>query len=48
MKLEGSGKVGERYIGMAAIRDPYTIAHVDEVIAWARGAGCGTLRRHGI
>ena len=36
VKLEGSGKVGERYIGMAAIRDPYTIAHVDEVIAWAR------------
>ena len=36
VKLEGSGKVGERYVGMAAIRDPYTIAHVDEVIAWAR------------
>lgn len=36
VKLEGSGKVGERYVGMAGIRDPYTIAHVDEVIAWAR------------
>lgn len=36
VKLEGSGKVGERYIGIAGIRDPYTIAHVDEVIAWAR------------
>ena len=23
-------------MGIAAIRDPYTIAHIDEVIAWAR------------
>jgi hypothetical protein len=36
VKLEGSGKVGERYIGLAGIRDPYTIAHIDEVMAWAR------------
>lgn len=36
VKLEGSGKVGERFVGMAGIRDPYTIAHVDEVITWAR------------
>ncbi|MDX1737839.1 MAG: acyclic terpene utilization AtuA family protein [Alphaproteobacteria bacterium] len=36
VKLEGSGKVGERYVGMASIRDPYTIAHVDQVVAWAR------------
>lgn len=36
VKLEGSGKVGERFVGMAGIRDPYTIAHVDEVIAWSR------------
>lgn len=36
VKLEGSGKIGERFIGMAGIRDPYTIANVDEVIAWAR------------
>lgn len=36
VKLEGSGKVGERYVGMAGIRDPYTIAHVDEAIEWAR------------
>ena len=36
VKLEGAGKVGERYVGMVGIRDPYTIAHVDEVIAWAR------------
>jgi len=36
VKLEGAGKVGERYVGLVGIRDPYTIAHVDEVIAWAR------------
>lgn len=36
VKLEGSGKTGERFVGMAGIRDPYTIAHVDEVIEWAR------------
>lgn len=36
VKLEGSGKVGERFVGMAGIRDPYTIANVDQVIAWAR------------
>ncbi len=36
VKLEGSGKVGERYIGLAGIRDPYTIRHIDEVIAWSK------------
>jgi hypothetical protein len=36
VKLEGSGKVGERFVGMAGIRDPYTIANVDKVIEWAR------------
>jgi hypothetical protein len=36
VKLEGSGKVGERYVGIAGIRDPYTIANIDAVIAWAR------------
>lgn len=36
VKLEGAGKVGERYIGIAGIRDPYTIQHVDQVIEWAR------------
>ena len=35
VKLEGAGKVGERYVGLVGIRDPYTIAHVDEVIAFA-------------
>ncbi len=36
VKLEGSAKVGERYVGMAAVRDPYTIANIDAVIGWAR------------
>lgn len=37
IKLEGSGKLGERYIGIAGIRDPYFIKNIDQVIAWARG-----------
>jgi hypothetical protein len=36
VKLEGAGKVGERYIGLCGIRDPYTIRNLDRVIAWAR------------
>ncbi|WP_258359999.1 DUF1446 domain-containing protein [Moorella sulfitireducens (nom. illeg.)] len=36
VKLEGSGKAGERYIGIAGIRDPYTIQNIDKVIEWAR------------
>jgi hypothetical protein len=36
VKLEGAGKLGERYVGLVGIRDPYTIAHVDHVIGWAR------------
>lgn len=36
VKLEGAGKVGEKYIGIAGIRDPYTIQHIDKVIEWAR------------
>ncbi len=36
VKLEGSGKLGERYVGLVGIRDPYSIANVDAVIGWAR------------
>ena len=36
VKLEGAGKLGERFVGIAGIRDPYTIANVDKVIDWAR------------
>ena len=46
VKLEGAGKVGERYVGMVGIRDPYTIAHVDQVIALGRRQGARALRRH--
>lgn len=38
VKLEGAGKVGERYVGIVGVRDPYTISRIDEVIAWARQA----------
>lgn len=36
VKLEGAGKIGERYVGIVGIRDPYTIANVDRVIEWAK------------
>ena len=36
VKLEGSGKVGERFMGLAGIRDPYTIANIDKVIQWTK------------
>ena len=36
VKLEGAAKVGERYVGIAGIRDPYTIQNIDRVIEWAR------------
>lgn len=36
IKLEGSGKVGERYIGIAGIRDPYTIKNIDKVLELSR------------
>ncbi|MCG8547851.1 MAG: DUF1446 domain-containing protein [Alphaproteobacteria bacterium] len=35
VKLEGAGKIGERFLGIAGIRDPYTVQNVDEVVAWA-------------
>jgi acyclic terpene utilization AtuA family protein len=36
IKLEGAGKVGERAVSIAGIRDPYTIRQIDAVIDWAR------------
>jgi hypothetical protein len=36
VKLEGAGKIGDRYIGIVGVRDPYTIANIDLVTAWAR------------
>ncbi|MBV8651495.1 MAG: acyclic terpene utilization AtuA family protein [Alphaproteobacteria bacterium] len=38
VKLEGAGTIGERYVGMVGVRDPYTISRIDEVIAWAKAA----------
>lgn len=36
VKLEGSTRIGEMYIGIAGIRDPYTIKNIDKVIEMAR------------
>jgi Acyclic terpene utilisation family protein AtuA len=36
VKLEGAGKIGERYVGIVGVRDPYTIANIDLVTEWAR------------
>jgi hypothetical protein len=36
VKLEGSGKVGEMRVGIAGVRDPYSIKNIDKVLAWAR------------
>ena len=36
VKLEGAGLLGYRFVGIAGIRDPNTIAKVDQVIEWAR------------
>jgi hypothetical protein len=36
VKREGSGKLGERYVGLVGIRDPYSVANVDRMIGWAR------------
>ncbi|WP_174614699.1 acyclic terpene utilization AtuA family protein [Virgibacillus ihumii] len=35
VKIEGSGKVGEKFIGIAGVRDPYTIENIDDVIKFA-------------
>lgn len=36
VKLEGAGRVGERYLGIVGIRDPYVIANIDRAIGWAK------------
>ena len=36
VKLEGAKRIGERYMGIAAIRDPYIIKHFDQVEKWSR------------
>lgn len=36
VKLEGSTKIGEMYMGIASVRDPYTIKNIDKVIEWVK------------
>jgi len=36
VKLEGSARVGERYICLAGIRDPYLVQHVEDILQWCR------------
>ena len=43
VKLEGAGLVGEKFIGIAGVRDPYTIENIDEVIRLARGQVADTF-----
>jgi hypothetical protein len=47
VKLEGAGKIGDRFVGMAGVRDPHTIAHIDDVIGWARAEVCERLGETG-
>ena len=37
VKLEGAGRVGERRLAIVGVRDPQTIARIDQAIEWARG-----------
>ena len=37
-KLEGARKVGERYMGIVGVRDPYVVRHIDAAIEWSRTA----------
>lgn len=43
VKIEGSGRVGEKYIGIAGVRDPYTIANIDTVVELARNEVAAVL-----
>jgi len=36
VKLEGAKRIGERFMGIAALRDPHLVRHVDQVLAWSR------------
>jgi hypothetical protein len=47
VKLEGAGKVGERYLGIVGIRDPYTIKNIDKVIEWAKDQAIERLGTEG-
>ncbi|MBV8085875.1 MAG: acyclic terpene utilization AtuA family protein [Chloroflexi bacterium] len=36
IKIEGAGKVGERFVAIMGLRDPITLGYLDQAIAWAR------------
>lgn len=36
VKIEGSARLGHRYVGIAAVRDPHLVEHVDAMMRWAR------------
>jgi len=44
VKLEGARKVGERCMGIAAIRDPHVIRNLDAAIEWSRSASARTFK----
>lgn len=44
VKLEGARRIGERCMGIAAIRDPLVIRQLDAAIAWSRSASASTFR----
>ncbi len=35
IKLEGARKIGERYLGIAGLRDPHLVRRVDELMDWS-------------
>lgn len=38
VKIEGAKKLGERYMGFVALRDPHVVKNVDQAIEWCRTA----------
>ncbi len=36
VKLEGAKKVGERFMGIAGLRDAHLVRHVDDIVRWSR------------
>jgi len=36
IKIEGAKYIGERYMGISGIRDPYLVQHIDDVVQWCR------------
>ena len=36
VKIEGAKYIGERYMGISGIRDPYLVEHIDDVVQWSK------------